>query len=441
MVTADPFSIPPDEAVSRLLARLPRPARLLVAVSGGSDSIGLLQALANGRQDGIELFAATVDHRLRPESAAEALHVADICRALGIPHVIRNWEGDKPSSGIAAAAREARYRLLCEAADEVGATAILTGHTVDDQVETVTMRAARNSQPDTPGLAGMAEAVLLHRRHWLLRPLLRTRRADVRSFLQSLGRGWIDDPSNVDIRSERARTRQNLGGEAVSPAAIDAAASHRAAISEAAARLLSMHAQVHHSVLMHIDADAFRADPMVLRYLLSVSAAVLGGREQGLAADNLQRILSFCRVGEPGRMTAGRVVFDFRRTGLFLCRERRGIPALQVAPCETANWDGRFRVANTSNETVSLLPVETTRQEAIEQFPAVPASVALRASQVMPYPVLAGGELGSFSCKPILAPFDRFLPQFDLTFAAALAKLFGCDGFPTTPFGDSIRKR
>ena len=129
-------------------------------------------------------------------------------------------------------------------------------------------------------------------------------------------------------------------------------------------------------------------------------------------------------------MTAGRVVFDCRRTGLYLCRERRGIPVLQVAPCETAIWDGRFRVANTSNETVSLLPAETTRQEAIEQFPAVPASVALRASQVMAYPGLAGGELGSFSCKPILAPFDRFLPQFELTLASVLGVLIGCDDFP-----------
>lgn len=158
---------------------LVRPARLVLAVSGGSDSVGLLMTFADHVKAlpdrDVDLVVATIDHALRPASAQEALDVGLLCAELGIPHVIRRWEGDKPKSGISAAAREARYRLLMEIADTVGADAIVTGHTADDQAETIAMRASRNASPDNRGLSGMAEAVLVDGRRWLLRPFLSRR--------------------------------------------------------------------------------------------------------------------------------------------------------------------------------------------------------------------------------------------------------------------------
>jgi tRNA(Ile)-lysidine synthase len=398
-------------------------------------------ALADLRQHGVELCAATVDHRLRSESAAEARYVAEICRDLGISHIVKEWQGDKPGSGIAAAAREARYDLLCEAADEFRASVILTGHTADDQIETVTMRAARNSDPDAPGLAGMAEAVLLRRRHWLVRPFLHTYRLDIRAFLQGRGKGWIDDPSNMDLRSERVRTRQRVGAQMMSLTETDIAAARRTAVSDAAARLLQDHAEVHHAVLMRIAPDALRSEPVVIRYLLSVSAAVLGGREQGPAADSMQRALNKCLSGETGRMTAGRVAFDNRRTGLYLCREKRGLPSLRLAPGQTSIWDGRFEVSNIGSDTVVVEPAPVDKEAGVELFPTMPPAIAMLAAHAAPIQVLRREQFPELICRPILAPFDRFLPQFDYTLAVTLAGLFGCDDFPPLPFGHYLRKR
>src|SRR5690606_131180 len=168
-------------------------ARLMIAVSGGSDSTGLLVALATlcatGRHPHITLSACTVDHGLRASSAGEAAAVAALCVRHGVPHVTRRWQGAKPQAGLQAAARAKRYELLCDAAVEMQADAILSAHTRDDQAETVAMRAARAA--DGIGLSGMADAVLLDGAVWLLRPFLGIDRETIRSFLRENGEGWI----------------------------------------------------------------------------------------------------------------------------------------------------------------------------------------------------------------------------------------------------------
>ena len=178
-MSADGLTLSPQRAAERFLASIAKPARLLVAISGGSDSAGLLLSLvqANASDSDVSIDAVTIDHALRPESADEAVSVAAFCRRLGVRHFIRRWHEEKPRTGISAASREARYRLLMDIADEIDATAILTGHTLDDQAETVAMRAARDEGEGNLGLAGMADTVLLDRRRWLLRPFLHCRRA------------------------------------------------------------------------------------------------------------------------------------------------------------------------------------------------------------------------------------------------------------------------
>ena len=442
MQTGTQPPISPNEAIRSLLARLARPARLLVAVSGGSDSLGLLLSLARHPHEGITLLAVTVDHGLRAASAQEAAEVSRICQGVGIPHATKRWLGDKPATGVAAAAREARYGLLCEAADEVRATAILTGHTLDDQIETVTMRAARASEPDAPGLAGMAEAVLLHRRHWLLRPFLRTRREDIRMVLDRLGQDWLEDPSNADPRSERVRTRLALAEKpAVLVDPIDVVSRRRQDIAASAAEWLLANATVQHSVLMRVPVEGLSVDPVVLRYALSTSIAILGGRGQGPAGLTLGKLVDACRLDTPWKMTAGRVLIDRRRSGLYLCRENRNLPSLTLNAGEAAIWDGRFRVINRGDEPLSLVPTRNPKGAA-GLFEEAPPSVALRAAGVLPpEPVEGSGGTATegFCCRPLLAPFDRFLPQFDLSVAGAFAKLMGFDVFAPVPIEGWVR--
>jgi tRNA(Ile)-lysidine synthase len=395
--------------------------RLLVAVSGGSDSVGLLIALKEHATGDLALMAATVDHGLRSQSADEARDVAVLCSRLGIPHTTLAWKGQKPSAGVAAAAREARYQLLCEAAEETGADAILT---------------------DARGLAGMAEIVLLRSRHWLLRPLLRTRRENIRNFLRQHGEVWIDDPSNSDQKNERARTRKALELQSpVSAAEIDGAGQRRQDLSQAAARLLAKHASFDRAALMHLLPHALNAETAILRYALWACAAVVGGRDQGPTPDALQRVMGLVAAGVPGRLTAGRVVFDLRRGGLFLCRESRDLPVLTVEPAATAAWDGRFRVINNSKVAVTVEPSRMGRQNAQAVFAHAPSSIAVRAARSMPAICATPGEERGVTVAPILAPFDRFLPQFDLQLARTVAELAGCDNFPPLPMMDYERKR
>jgi len=137
-----------------LFADLKALPAIVLAVSGGPDSVALMWLMARWRRalsHGPRLLAVTVDHGLRPEAAREARVVKELARALDVEHRTLRWTGDKPRSGVPAAARAARYRLLAKAARGTGARHVLTAHTRDDQAETLLMRLLRGS-----GIAGLS---------------------------------------------------------------------------------------------------------------------------------------------------------------------------------------------------------------------------------------------------------------------------------------------
>ncbi|HIP22434.1 MAG TPA: tRNA lysidine(34) synthetase TilS, partial [Rhodobacteraceae bacterium] len=179
-------------------------APLGVPVSGGGDSVALLLLLHSAGHD---LQVATVDHRLRPEAAGEALGVAKLCLELGVPHEVLVWETPEFKGNLQKAAREARRGLLAGWAKRQGLRDIVLGHTLDDQAETVLMRLARGSGVD--GLAGMAGIRREGGLNWH-RPMLGVRRAELRAYLREAGVGWVDDPSNDDLRYDRIKARQAL---------------------------------------------------------------------------------------------------------------------------------------------------------------------------------------------------------------------------------------
>lgn len=184
--------------------------RVLLAVSGGPDSTALLllaarwRSLEPGRP---ELSVATVDHGLRPESRREAEAVGQLAVRLCLPHAVLELPAPLPRTGLQEAARHARYERLAAHACEVGAGAIATGHTADDQAETVLFRLMRGS--GLSGLAGIPEVRALDELR-LIRPLLALRKERLIALCREAGVEFVHDPSNRDPRFARARLRQLL---------------------------------------------------------------------------------------------------------------------------------------------------------------------------------------------------------------------------------------
>jgi tRNA(Ile)-lysidine synthase len=193
---------------AELLAPAASSSGVLVAVSGGPDSMALLEMAARWR-DGFALsppiYSATVDHGLRADSRDEALMVAAYAATRGVAHRILDWDGEKPSTRLQARARDARYGLLVAEARRLGADTILTGHHADDQAETILMRILRGSA--IAGLAGMA-SVSMRDGLKLFRPFLGVRKADLVAFCEQERIPFVRDPSNESPRFGRTGARR-----------------------------------------------------------------------------------------------------------------------------------------------------------------------------------------------------------------------------------------
>ncbi|HUG46773.1 MAG TPA: tRNA lysidine(34) synthetase TilS [Sphingomicrobium sp.] len=186
----------------------PPGSKLGIAVSGGPDSLALLLLASAARPGTIE--AATVDHKLRSGSRAEAEMVAGLCAKLEVPHAILSarW-AETPETAIQERARDERYRLLARWSAERGLDALVTAHHLDDQAETFLMRLDRGA--GVRGLAGMRNSSLLPGGDLrLIRPLLGWRRTELETLCASAGVKAVMDPANRDERFERVRVRKAL---------------------------------------------------------------------------------------------------------------------------------------------------------------------------------------------------------------------------------------
>ncbi len=202
-------------------------APVVVALSGGGDSMALLVLAADwAKRCGRRLLAVTVDHQLNPASPDWSVVCRDAAAGLGVDWIERRWDGDKPATGLTAAARAVRHGLIAEAARGAGARVILMAHTADDVDESDWMRAQTEIADTDLG------ATLGQLRDWspspvwpqgrglmLFRPLLDVRRETLRDLLRTRGQVWIEDPANADPRFGRSRARAALAEAAKAEAA------------------------------------------------------------------------------------------------------------------------------------------------------------------------------------------------------------------------------
>jgi tRNA(Ile)-lysidine synthase len=192
-------------AVRRSLADLEPGATVIVACSGGADSMALLSATVfEGRDASLQVVGVTVDHGLQEGSAEHADQVAATMRALGVAESLTvRVDVEAPGMGPEAAAREARYAVLSEVAERWSAAAVLLGHTQDDQAETVLLGLARGS--GARALSGMRRSFEVYRR-----PLLDVTRADTETACLAEGIDFWRDPHNADERFTRVRVRTKV---------------------------------------------------------------------------------------------------------------------------------------------------------------------------------------------------------------------------------------
>ncbi len=325
--------------------------RLAVATSGGADSLALAilsHDWASARGGAVE--AVTVDHGLRPGSAAEARRVRGILRPLGIAHKILTWSGELPAANLQAVARTARYHLLLEHCARSGALHLLLAHHRDDQAETLLLRLGRGSGLD--GLAAMSARVALPQAV-VLRPLLALPRSRLAATLRARGIDWIEDPSNVDTAHARVRLRRllpALAEEGLGAGRLAAAAGHlgraRAALEGAVAALLARAGRIDPAGYVRLDPrPLLAAEAEVGLRALAHAVMTVGGRPYTPRWERLSGL--FARIGEAGfrGATLGGCRILRRGEALLIAREAAAVESLEVGPGARVRWDGRFEVA------------------------------------------------------------------------------------------------
>jgi len=328
---------------------------LAIALSGGGDSLALLMMTSDwARRAGRRLIVLTVDHRLHRESAAWTETCANTASRLGLPFRALSWTGEKPKTGLPAAARKARHALLADAARQSEARVILMGHTADDVLEAAIMRAQGSTTPSAREWSP-SPAWPQGRGLFLLRPLLNVRRAEIRDWLRSHHATWIDDPTNEDDTYARPRARRAISN--------DQAPCSTVATPSAAP--LAQTCQHNARGELEIARTALRsAQPEAVLRFISAACLCAAGTSRPPDRDRVRR-LAFRLVGEDefiaslagARVEAAPGVVRFQREAGEAARG--GLARLKLMAGETAVWDGRFEITTQHDIEVGALAGDT----------------------------------------------------------------------------------
>lgn len=347
----------PEHRVAAVLdARLERAVSppVAVALSGGGDSLALLHIAADwARRAGRCLLAITIDHGLNSDSGAWNRFCEIEARRVGADWVLRVWEGQKPATGLPAAARRARHALIADAAREAGARVVLLGHSADDIAEADWMREKGST--------------LGHLREWspspawpegrglmLLRPMLGERREALRGYLTAKGAGWIEDPGNARFwrgHARRALTALTSGeglrlGERSDPQAervrgFPLAGSHHnpSPLCATAARQTALG----RSTPLPL-GEGFEAGDDLAATLLCAA-----GHDRPVRMDRLRSLAERIDTGKPFTASLAGARIEATTDRLLILREagelRRRPPArLPLTPDQPVVWDGRYEI-------------------------------------------------------------------------------------------------
>lgn len=318
-----PEGVPPPIALEQKLGLLWPPASwcdvtVLVAVSGGPDSVALLRALMAIRTSGPgKIVAGHFNHRLRGrQSDGDEAFVRQLCHSFGIACEVGHAHAAAGGTKSEAAARTGRHGFFVAAAGRCGARYVVTGHTADDQAETVLHRVLRGTS--LAGLAGMRHTRPILPGVTLLRPLLNVRRAELLEYLSEVGQDFREDTSNLDCRFTRNRLRHELLpqlAEHYNPRIVEALARLGQLAGEANDCVAGLVADLAHRAArfgrgrLVVDCTALAGEPRYLvRETLLRAWRSAGGPEQAMGFAEWEQLAELVIAGglradrEPGRV-------------------------------------------------------------------------------------------------------------------------------------------
>lgn len=336
-------------------------AKIGIAVSGGSDSVALMLLLAEwALYHKKTLHIYTVDHGLRPAAASEAQGVVKLAEKFGLSARVLRWEGPKPSTGVQAKARAARYDLIKHAMVEDDVHILTSAHHLEDQAETVLMRLAHGSGLN--GLSAMRSNAVVAGVD-VFRPLLAVPKDVLSACVQLSGEVSVQDPSNADRHYERVRWRQmmpQLTAEGLNPLRLadfarrSARANDALAVyTQAAVRDVVAISPFGELTVSHADFCAL-PEEIALR-LLSHMVGWAGARARPFALSPLENLLANLLENEAlAPQTMSGAVICSRDKQISVMREsaKINLNTMSLKAGETVCWDGRFRVSNVSSDQV-----------------------------------------------------------------------------------------
>ncbi len=379
-----------DSQLKQILEKLPN-ERLAIAFSGGGDSTALVHICQDLRP---KLLVLIVDHGLRPGSAAEAVTAQKFASGLGLEAHILTWVHDNPKTGLQEKARRARYGLMGGVCRAENIRYLLTGHTRDDQAETLLMRYEKNT--GWRGAAGMAERT--YAPVWpelakvsIVRPLLGVSREDLRAYNKSHDLHWTEDPSNENEHFERIRARKYLAARP--------GLTRRLVYSARSAKL----SQIAENKKLASDHDIQVTDMATISTarhipdrLLGLCMLVAGGGDAPISPTRLKQFAKTVRQKGFNGATMRNAMCVVRGESLCFGPEpssykgrsnKRALQPIHLRNGEDIIWDGRFLLKAQANLQVWAAG-EAPEPEQAEQLDGYPGPFKPA------MPVTDGGSLG-----------------------------------------------
>jgi tRNA(Ile)-lysidine synthase len=314
-------------------------AGVVVGVSGGADSVALLEVLcrlADERGHNWRLTVAHLNHGLRQDAEADAKFVAELAATRGLPCVIERCnvaeQAARTHCGIEEAGRRVRHAFLDCLAGDCGASCVALGHHADDNVETVLYRIVRGTH--LRGLAGMPASRRLGASGVaLVRPLLECRRQEIEAFCRRAGLTWRTDPTNVDVRYRRNFIRHQLLPllrENLNPKVQDAIGRLAAAAQDVESHLVRQARDFLKGArrpagpdAVAVDRDLLASQPTVVRaYVMRLALELLAAPSGGLTADRYRQLAWLTEPEGPAAVSLG---------GGFVARRQGGLVVVEAA--------------------------------------------------------------------------------------------------------------